>query len=74
MEAVMIKDSYIDVVMYYPYEIERVFKNKYIKLKGNPSKYESKSFRLLHEGKKIKHKEAYRLHKIEVVKQKLGLK
>ena len=74
MQAVMTKDEYIDITPNYPYEVDRVFSEQYIKLKGSPRRYESKCFDIMHKGKKISHDEAYRLHKIEVVKANLGMK
>ena len=70
----MVKDDYTDITPGFPYEIERVFATTYIKLKDSPRRYMSSSFDIMHKGKKISHKEAYRQYKIQMVKDKLGMK
>ena len=74
MQAVLVKDDYTDITPGFPYEIERVFVNTYIKLKNSPRRYMSSSFDIIYKGKKISHKEAYRQYKIQRVKNKLGMK
>lgn len=74
MQAILIKDEYADIAMDFPYEIDRVFHDDYITLKGSPRRYLSNSFRIMNNGKQIKHSEAYRLYKIDLVKKKLGMK
>lgn len=74
MQAILIKDEYSDIAMGFPYEIEKVFGKKHIKLKNSPRRYVSSSFDIMHNGKKISHKEAYRQYKIQIVKDKLGMK
>ena len=71
MIARLTKDTYIDLVPYFPYEITRVFYDGHIKLQGSPRRYESKYFDLNHDGKKITHEEAYELYKegLEVVEK-----
>lgn len=74
MQAIMIDDEYVDITPGFPYEIERVYSVAYIKLKNSPRRYLSSSFDIIHNGKKIPHKEAYRQYKIQIVKEKLGMK
>ena len=70
----MVGNEYADLDLYVPYEIEKVCCHTHIKLKGNPRTYLSKYFVITHKGKKISHKEAYRQYKIQIVKDKLGMK
>lgn len=74
MQAILVKDDYSDITPGFPYEIEQVFAVTYIKLKNSPRRYMSSSFDIIHNGKKIPHKEAYRQYKIQIVKEKLGMK
>lgn len=74
MQAIMIDDEYVDITPGFPYEIERVFADTYIKLKNSQRRYMSSSFDIMHKGKKISHQEAYRQYKIQIVKDKLGMK
>ena len=74
MQAIMIDDEYVDITPGFPYEIERVYSVAYIKLKNSPRRYLSSYFNIMHKGKKISHKEAYRQYKIQIVKNKLGMK
>ena len=39
----MIKDEYPDLAMGYPYEIEKVYNDGHIKLKGSPRRYTGSS-------------------------------
>lgn len=59
VRAVMTNDDYVDLVMYYPYEVEKV--DKHVKLKNNPGMYDSRCFLLLHNGKEVSCEEANRL-------------
>lgn len=74
MQAILVEDAYLDITPHLPYEIETVSRDTYIKLKGSKKKYMSNSFAIIHNGKKISHKEAYRQYKIQIVKEKLGMK
>lgn len=74
MQAIMVKDEYVDLEPNCPYEVEKVYSENYIQLKRSHRRYKSGSFKLMHNGKKISHEEAYRLYKIEVVRKKLGMK
>ncbi len=74
MQAIMVEDEYSDIVLHHPYEIEKVYCNTHIKLKNSPRIYMSNSFVIIHNGKKISHREAYRQYKIQIVKNKLGMK
>lgn len=73
MIAIPKDDTYPDLQPNQEYEIERVFKDGYIILKGSQRRYKSNCFVIRHKGKKISFNEAYRLYKLEVVKRKLGM-
>ena len=75
MFAVMIKDEYTDITPGFPYEVDKIFSRPdgHIKLKGCPRRYEIECFDIFHDGKRISYKEAYRLYKLGVVKEKLGM-
>lgn len=74
MQAILIKDEYSDIAMDFPYEVERVYATTYIRLKNSPRIYRSGSFKIMHKGKHITHRDAYKLYKIEMIKKKLGMK
>lgn len=74
MQAILIKDEYADIAMDFPYEVDRVFHDRYIKLKNSPRRYMSNAFKIMHKGKRITHRDAYKLYKIEMIKKKLGMK
>ena len=74
MQAIMVEDEYSDIVLHHPYEIEKVYCYTHIKLKNSPRLYDSGCFAIVHHGKKISHREAYRQYKIQIVKDKLGMK
>lgn len=74
MRARMVKDDYIDLAPKYPYEVERIYSNGYIKLKHSPRRYRLSSFELTYKGKPIEKQEAYRLDVLERTKRKLGFK
>lgn len=73
MIAIPKDNTYQDLQPNQEYEIDRVFKNDYIILKGSKRRYKSNCFEIRHNGKKISFEEAYRLYKLEVVKRKLGM-
>lgn len=59
MKAVMIKDDFSDLALGYQYEIDKVYCDGHIRLKGMPGKYTGSSFEITHKGKVITVEKAY---------------
>ena len=74
MIARMRNDGYVDITPGFPYEVDRVYFDGHIRLKNSPRRYRSGCFEIFHKGKKITHKEAYRLYRLNCIKDKLGMK
>lgn len=74
MFARMKNDGYVDLTPDFPYEIEKVLSNKYIKLKHSPRRYKASCFKLYHNDEEITFKEAYLLYRVQRIKAKLGMK
>lgn len=75
LTAKMVKDEYVDLVLGYPYEVERMFSQyAYVQLKGSPRRYDMHCFEFYLNGEKISAKAAYRWYRIERVKAKFGMK
>lgn len=73
MKAIMKNDDYIDISPCYEYEVTRVYRNGYIKLKGKPRFYQADSFEIRYKGEKIPFKKAYQIYKVQSVLSKLGI-
>lgn len=74
MIAYMKDDEYIDLTPDYPYEIDKVFSNGYIKLKNGPRRYKADCFYIYHKGKQIAIKDAYRIYKTNKMLSKVGIR
>jgi len=73
MVARMRNDGYIDLSPDFPYEIDKVLANGYIKLKHSPRRYRVMCFKLYHNDKQITYKEAYRLYRLQCIKTKFRM-
>lgn len=73
MFAFMKDDGYVDLTPDFPYEIEKVFSNKYLKLKIGPRRYKASSFYIYHKGKQISIEKAYRIYRNNKILKKVGV-
>lgn len=74
MVAYMRNDGYIDLTPDYPYEIDKLMANGYIKLKQSPRKYRACCFDIYHKGEKITFSKAYNIYKVQSALKKVGFK